>query len=37
MAAQAARLGRPQAAQELATVLLDLAASRAHQPTRCEV
>jgi UDP-N-acetylglucosamine--N-acetylmuramyl-(pentapeptide) pyrophosphoryl-undecaprenol N-acetylglucosamine transferase len=37
MAAQAAKLGRPQAAHELATVLLNLAAFRAHQPTRCEV
>ncbi len=33
MAAQAAKLGRPQAAHELATVLLNLAAFRAHQPT----
>lgn len=37
MAAQAAKLGRPQAAHELATVLLNLAAFRAYQPTRCEV
>ncbi|MGH3841091.1 MAG: UDP-N-acetylglucosamine--N-acetylmuramyl-(pentapeptide) pyrophosphoryl-undecaprenol N-acetylglucosamine transferase [Pseudonocardiaceae bacterium] len=37
MATQAARLGRPRAAHELSTVLLNLAAVRAHQPTRCEV
>jgi UDP-N-acetylglucosamine--N-acetylmuramyl-(pentapeptide) pyrophosphoryl-undecaprenol N-acetylglucosamine transferase len=37
MAAQAAKLGRPQAAYELATVLLNLAAFHAHQPTGCEV